>query len=176
MWSCPKPHLPLTRKGSEHLKKKTLKSEYKSWKDGYAEPKGNINATSQKKKTRCCQHHHKVSLPSLPSRFASTPRLFHSLFLSEENFAGVWFPWARTELAPPLNAKRANKPLRTLRETPWTEFRKVKIHSKFARHYHPLCPGEWFSAEQKSSLTFSYNPSSPRGALLCAWFARFSAN
>lgn len=32
--------------------------------------------------TRCCQHHHKVSLPSLPSLFTST--LF---FLFEENFA-----------------------------------------------------------------------------------------
>lgn len=37
-------------------------------------------------------------------------------------------------------------------------------------------PGERFSAEHKSTRTFSYNPSSPRGALSRACSARISAN
>lgn len=53
---------------------------------------------------------------------------------------------------------------------------KVWRRSEFARHHLPRCPGARLSAEHKSSRTFSYNPSSPRGALLRACFARVSAN
>lgn len=146
-------------------------------KDEHAETKRQkkIKATSSK-----------PAAVSIPTKFPYLRcRLFRlrnrsssTLFLSEENFE----PDSRktsTELAPPLNAQRANKPLRTWRETPWTELRKVfSRHSKFARHYHhpPLSLSRRViqCGAQVESNFFLQSIFSKRCALACVLYAHFS--